>query len=236
MRTCPHDASRMEDCTSFGQLGADRSRSVAQVGQVAQCWPASSASRKFQAQSAAGDSTKQQQKSAWDVPLLHSPSRPPDRVSAEATEEVHRLEAALGEGNPLAKPLLEALRIARSKTKVLGANHCVQEFRRTSKEKSESGGGSHLQSPRTEGGVREGGAGKRSAIAAIGGIAFPTHRDAAASVTELQRRIDDLTRERDSLRAATPRVLPGVWMAEGPPVVESIPPIPKNSVQDIEGC
>ena len=44
--------------------------------------------------------------------------------------------------------------------------------------------------------------------------------DAAASVTELQRRIDDLTRERDSLRAAAPRVLQGVWMADGPPVVE----------------
>ena len=62
-------------------------------------------------QSVVGDSTKQ--KSAWDVPLLQAPSRPPDRVSAEATEE-HRLEAALsalGEGNPLAKPLVEALRI-----------------------------------------------------------------------------------------------------------------------------
>ena len=55
--------------------------------------------------------------------------------------------------------------------------------------------------------------------------------EAVASVTELQRRIDDLTRERDSLRAATPKVLPGVWMAEGPPVVESIPPIPMSSVQ-----
>ena len=43
-------------------------------------------------QSAVGDSTKQ--KSAWEVPLLQAPSRPPDRVSAEATEEVHRLEAA----------------------------------------------------------------------------------------------------------------------------------------------
>ena len=59
--------------------------------------------------------------------------------------------------------------------------------------------------------------------------------DAAASVTELQRRIDDLTRERDSLRAAAPRVLQGVWMGDRPPVVESIPPIPLSSVQDIEG-
>ena len=59
--------------------------------------------------------------------------------------------------------------------------------------------------------------------------------EAAASVTELQRRIDDLTRERDSLRAATPKVLPGVWMADGPPVVKSIPPIPMSSVQDVKG-
>ena len=73
-------------------------------------------------QSAAGGLTKQQQKSVWDVPLLQSASLPPDRVSAEATEEVQRLEAALsalGERKRHAKPLVEALRVARAKAKVL---------------------------------------------------------------------------------------------------------------------
>ena len=70
-----------------------------------------------------GVSPKQhQQKSVWDVPFLQAASHPPDRVSAEAAEEVHHLEAAvsvLGDGNPLVKPLVEALRIVRSKAKVL---------------------------------------------------------------------------------------------------------------------
>ena len=51
------------------------------------------------------------------------------------------------------------------------------------------------------------------------------NEEATASVTELQRRTDDLTRERDSLRTATPKVLPGMWMADGP----------MSSVQDVEG-
>ena len=111
-----------------------------------------------------------------------------------------------------------------------GANHCVQEFRRTSKEKGDSGGGRHLQSPRTEGGVRDGSAGRRSAIAAIGGIALcsrVSHR-----VSTQNRRLDTRTRLSDT---TTPKILPRVWMADGPPVVESIPPIPMSSVQDIEG-
>ena len=76
-------------------------------------------------------------KTAWDVPLLQSASRP-DRLEAALSE--------LGEGSPLAEPSVEALRIARSKAKVLPLD-CQPVRVRKSKERSESGGGSHLQSP-----------------------------------------------------------------------------------------
>ena len=188
-----------------------------------------------------GGLTKQQQKSVWDVPLLQSASLPPDRVSAEATEEVQRLEAALsalGERKRHAKPLVEALRVARAKAKVLPLEEqivaCKNFVKRARKRvtRVEAVISRALEQKVVfETVVQEGEARLQQLEESH------SHRtvDAAASVTELQRRIDDLTRERDSLRAATPRVLPGVWMADGPPVVESIPPIPMSSVQDIEG-
>ena len=183
-------------------------------------------------QSAAGDSTKQ--KSAWDVPLLQAPSRPPDRVSAEATEEVHRLEAALsalGEGNPHAKLLVEALRIARSKAKVLpveeqiiACKNFVERGRKRVSRVEAVISRALEQKVVFEKEVQEG----EARLQQLEESQSQRTGDAAASVIELQRRIDDLTSERDSLRAATP-------MADGPPVVESIPPIPMSSVQDIEG-
>lgn len=188
--------------------------------------------------SAAGESPKQQQKSDWDVPVLQPASRSPDKVSAEATEEVQRLEAALsalGEGNPHAKPLVEALRVARSKAKVLPVEEqiiaCKNFVERAKKRvmRVQAVISRALEQKvvfETE--VQEGEARLQQLEESH------SHRpvDAAASVTELQRRIDDLTRERDSLRAATPRVFPRVSMADGP---ESIPPIPMSSVQDMEG-
>ena len=230
VRTSPHDTSRMEDCTSFGRLGADRSMSAAQVRQVAQVGQqAERPGNSKRSQSAAGGLIKQQQKSVWDVPLLQSASRPPDRLSAEAIEEVQRLEAApsaLGEGNPHAKPLVEALRVARAKAKVLlleeqiiACKNFVERARKRVTRVEAVISRALEQKVVFETEVQEGEA----------------RLQQAASVTELQRRIDDLTRERDSLRAATPRVLPGVWMADGPPVVESIPPVPMTSEQDIEG-
>ena len=222
----------MEDCTSFGRLGADRSMSAAQVRQVAQSWPeAERPGNSKRSQSAAGGLTKQQQKSFWDVPLQQSASRPPDRVSAEATEEVQRLEAALsslGEGNPQAKPLVEALRVARAKAKVLpleeqiiACKNFVERARKRVTRVQAVISRALEQKVVFETEVQEGEARLQHLEESH------SHRtvDAAA----------DLTRERDSLRAATPRVLPGVWMADGPPVVESIPPIPMSSVQDIEG-
>ena len=52
-------------------------------------------------------------------------------------------------------------------------------------------------------------------------------------ISDLQRQIDILVRERDLLKAAVPK--PGVWMADGPPVLEEIPPMPTADIQEVEG-
>ena len=119
MRTCPRDASRMEDCTSFGRLGC---RSFEVRGPSRTSGPKLASKQSVQEIPSAVSQPLGVQKSVWEVPLLQSASRPSDRVSAEATEEVHRLEAtlsAMGQGNPLAKLLVEALGSALSKAKVL---------------------------------------------------------------------------------------------------------------------
>ena len=192
---------------------------AAQVGQVAQSWPASSVSRKFQAQRFNQTTAEV---SLGRPRFLEFPRKPRKRV--------HRLEAALsalGEGNPLAKPLCGGPSNCPFQGPSLfgGANHSVQEFRRKSKERVtrvEAVISRALEQKvvfETE--VQEG----EARLQQLDESHSHSTWDAAASVTELQRRIGDLTRERDSLRAATPRVLPGVWMADGPSVVETVPPI-----------
>ena len=220
----------MEDCTSFGRLGADRSMCAAQVRQVAQSWPASGASRKLQAQSVSRWGVNQTAAEASlgrpTSTISQSPSRQSFCGSHRRGATFEAALSALGEGNPHAKPLVEALRVARAKAKVLlleeqivASQNFVERARKRVTRVEAVISRALEQKVVFETEVQEGEA----------------RLQQAASVTELQRRIDDLTRERDSLRAATPRVLPGVWMADGPPVVESIPPIPMSSEQDIEG-
>ena len=175
-------------------------------------------------QSAAGWLMKQQQKSVWDVA-----SRPPDRGSAEATEEVRRLEAALsalGEGNPHAKPLVEALRVARAKAKVLPLEEqiiaCKNFVERA-----------------------------RKRVTRVEAVISRALEQKVVFETEVQegearlQQLEDSHSHRTTAPWMQPRQsqseggqsesAPGVWMADGPPVVESIPPIPMSSVQDIEG-
>ena len=52
-------------------------------------------------------------------------------------------------------------------------------------------------------------------------------------ISDVQRQIDILARERDLLKAAVPQ--PGVWMADGPLVLEEIPPMPTADIQEVEG-
>ena len=92
----------------------------------------------------------------------------------------------------------------------------MQAFRRPSKEKSQSGGGCHFQSPRTEGGVREGSAGRRSTIAAIGGVAIPTHRGrshVSHRVATQNRRFDTRTRFSEGGPESASRRVDGRWSA-----------------------
>ena len=54
-------------------------------------------------------------------PPLQQPSRSPESVAAHATPEVSRLESAisvLGEDNPHARPLLEVLKVAKSRATI----------------------------------------------------------------------------------------------------------------------
>ena len=56
-----------------------------------------------------------------------------------------------------------------------------------------------------------------------------------ASVGSLQERIDVLQKERDALLAAATPFLPRpVWMGDGPPSLDNIPPLPSTNVQDVE--
>ena len=50
-------------------------------------------------------------------------------------------------------------------------------------------------------------------------------------VMELQRRIEELVRERDALRAP----MQGVWCADGPPSMDAIPPMPSTDLQELQG-
>ena len=158
--------------------------------------------------------------------------KPPVALPTECWQkppkEVHRLEAtvsALGNGNPLAKPLVEALPLACSKAKVLpvedqiiACKNFIERARKRVNRVEAVISRALEQKVVFETEVEEG----EARLQQLEESHSVRNEEAAVSITELQRRIDDLTRERDSLRTATPKVLPGIWMADGPPVVESI--------------
>ena len=56
--------------------------------------------------------------------------------------------------------------------------------------------------------------------------AVPVPEPVTPVISDLQRQIDILVRERDLLKAAVSPKKPGVWMADGQPVLEEIPPCP----------
>ena len=75
--------------------------------------------------------------------LPRQPSRPPEQVAAGATEEVHKLEAAVmalgGENSVHAKRLVEVLKTARAKSRVLPVGErltsCWNFFSRTTRKR-----------------------------------------------------------------------------------------------------
>ena len=112
---------------------------------------------------------------------------------------MHRLEAAhstLGEGNPLAKHLVEALRIARSKAKVLLVEEQIIAYKNFVERAIKRVNLVEAIIPRTleqkavfQTEVQEG----EARLQQLEESYFQRSGETAASVTELQRRIDDLT-------------------------------------------
>ena len=132
-------------------------------------------------------------------------------MAEAAAEEVVRLEsavAALGEGNPLAKPLLAALKVARSKVNVpVSVQIEVSETYLARARKRLVVANEELEKAVEK---------KNSCTSDVEATelrlarlraSVPTlmHQEPAA-VAELQGRIDELIRERDALRSAVPLV------------------------------
>ena len=169
--------------------------------------------------------------------LQRSTSRPPEAAAAEASLEVERLQgaiSALGEGNPLSAPLQAALRSARTKSKVLPVNERVEAckgFLERAKKRlvriEAVIAKAHEQKLIFEAELREGEA-HLLQLQAESKV-----QPQGPSVTELQRRIDQLIQERDALQKNPPKT--GLWMTDGtPPIVQEIPPMPEDR-QDLEG-
>ena len=178
-------------------------------------------------------------------PPLRQTSRSPEVVAADAIAEVKRLENAiqvLGETNPHAQPLVEALRVARAKTTVPPLQERIQscktflERARQRVARAESVIARAVEQKEIY--VKEVSEGEsRLQTLMSEEISDPAHVSVPPDVQELQRQIDELRRERDLWRATQtqiPREPQGMWCADGPPPVREIPPIPTDH-QELQG-
>ena len=119
-----------------------------------------------------------------------------------------------GENNVHAKPLVEALKAARAKSPVPPVSErltsCWNFLERARKRVT-----------RAEDLI---------ARAVEQKTVFMQEVAEAAPPSELQRRIEELVRERDALRVP----MQGVWCADGPPS-DAIPPMPSADLQELQG-
>ena len=159
-------------------------------------------------------------------------------VAANAVAEVKRLENAiqvLGETNPHAQPLVEALRVARAKTTVLPLQERIQscktflERARQRVARAESVIARAVEQKEIY--VKEVSEGE-SRLQTLMSEEVPVlaHVSVPPDVQELQR-------QRDLWRAAQtqiPREFQGMWCADGPPFVREIPPMPTDH-QELHG-
>ena len=143
---------------------------------------------------------------------MRLPSRPPDSVAADAVAEVQKLEAdisALEEKNPHAQSLVEALRVARAKTKVPPVQQRIQSCK------------TYVERARKR-------VARAEAVIARTTEQKPIYEGEVAG-PELQRQIDKLVRKRDLWKAAKtqiPRETQGVWCGGRHPSVKEIPLMP----------
>ena len=183
----------------------------------------------------------------WKLPPLRPPSRVPEVVAAEATEEVRRLEAAvsaLGEGNAHSKPLLKALEVARARSQIAPVDKRIESCKSFLERARKRAG-------RLEEVIARATTEKEVCLQEIAESerrlqqleaqvrVLPTQVNAQAEVPVgvLQEKIDALQKERDVLLAAATPVLPRpspAWMGDGPPSLDNILPLPSANVQDVE--
>ena len=160
-------------------------------------------------------------------PKSHSPhvpvrqqSRVPEQVAADAAEEVHKLEAAVqvlgGENNVHAKPLVEALKAARAKSRVPPVSERLTSCRnfperaRKRVTRAEDLVAKAVEQKTVFMQEVEEAEERLKQLEAEESKPTPPSE---SGVMELQRRIEELVRERDALRCVT---MQGVWCADGP--------------------
>ena len=155
----------------------------------------------------------------------------PDIVKAEAVAKVERLQKALDALGDLGGPEVDA----RERPIVELIKACKEFIERAKKRLSRTAVivRAHEQKKVFETEVQEGEA-RLKELEAEAAVSVP--EPVTPVISDLQRQIDTLVRERDLLKAAVPITRkPGVWMADGPPVLEEIPPMPTTDVKEVEG-
>ena len=172
------------------------------------------------------------------------PSRSPESVAANAIADVLWLESAislLGDDDPHARPLLEALKVSKMQATALPIQDrikaCKAYLERARKRLARADAviaRALEQKSIFDGEVADGE--KRLPELQLGETQGP---DLAPKpkVAELGQQIDDLVREKELLRASQsriPRGQSGQWCANVPPCVKDIPPIPQDK-KDLEG-
>ena len=165
-------------------------------------------------------------------PPLRQPSNPPEAAAAIASAEVQRLEtaiSALGETSPHAKPLVEALRIARAKSAVPPLQQRIQSRKLYIERAKQRVVRAEAVITRAveqkaiyDGEVAEGEE-RLQQLLSEDALPAPPAPACPAQVAELQRQIDDLMKEREMWKVAQKQ---GIWCSDGPPSVKEIPPIP----------
>ena len=170
----------------------------------------------------------------YDSPAIRP--RQPQRTPVPKSKGWRRPFSALGETSPHAKPLVEALRIARAKSAVLPLQQRIQSCKSYVERAKQRVVRAEAVITRAveqkaicEGEVTEGEKRLQQLLMEDASSAPPVPA-CSPQVAELQRQIDDL-KEREMWKIARKQ---GGWCADGPPSTKEIPPIPV-SVQELGG-
>ena len=177
---------------------------------------------------------------AGHVPPLREASRPPEAVAEDAVVEVQRLEAAiavLGESNPHARPLKDALQATKSRSRVPPVAERI-EVCKTFLERAKR------RVVRAEEIIKRAVEQKDVHVAEVEDAerrllqkrGSPHAR--VSEVGELKRQIDELVQERDQLRQTVckgvPKQLQGEWFSDGATELAKVLPMPSD-LQDWKG-